>query len=128
MDETPSPRKKYQRPGPRPRTDGAARKFTLKAIFGLTPEDYDEMAKSQGGLCAGCKKKCAIGRRLCVDHCHKTGEIRGLLCGKCNMACGMLDDDPDLMESLAHYFRTSRTGRFVPEQPPWSHTKKRAKP
>jgi predicted nucleic acid-binding Zn-ribbon protein len=52
--------------------------------YGLTPEAYRQLLESQGGACAICRKACATGRRLAVDHDHGTGEIRGLLCAMCN--------------------------------------------
>lgn len=41
--------------------------------------------------------------RLQVDHNHKTGEVRGMLCGPCNRAVGLLKDDPERMAALIHY-------------------------
>lgn len=56
----------------------------LKKAYGITEEDYQQMLTNQGGLCGVCKKPQKSGRRLAVDHCHKTKRIRGLLCQSCN--------------------------------------------
>ena len=55
----------------------------LKKIFGITAEDYHRMLEMQNYGCAICKNK-PRNYRLAVDHCHKTGKIRGLLCKRCN--------------------------------------------
>lgn len=71
--------------------------------FGLTVSDYDQMLVAQGGVCAICKKQCSSGRRLHVDHDHKTGVVRGLLCGRCNPALGAFDDSPALLAAAITY-------------------------
>ena len=59
---------------------------------------FREMLDDQGGKCAICETQCATERELAVDHCHKTGKIRGLLCMRCNTALGAFKDDPLLLE------------------------------
>jgi recombination endonuclease VII len=82
----------------------------LKEYYDLTLENYQRMLEGQQGLCACCSKsetsfdkKHQTLRRLNVDHCHKTGKIRGLLCGRCNRALGLLEDDPELVKALLRY-------------------------
>lgn len=65
----------------------------LKKQYGLTVEQYELLHQMQNGLCYICRLperggKTDRGRRLAVDHCHKTGLIRGLLCSKCNGSLG----------------------------------------
>lgn len=60
-------------------TDGAREK-RLAAVFNITPDEYDKILAHQGGKCAVCKKPPKPGKRLAVDHDHKTGIVRGLLC------------------------------------------------
>ena len=61
--------------------------------FGITLAEYDEMFDAQAGVCALCGKPESLNRRLAVDHCHDTGQVRGLLCFKCNTAIGALGDN-----------------------------------
>jgi hypothetical protein len=60
--------------------------------FGLTPEDYDTLNKAQGGKCYACGRL-PIRQRLSVDHDHKTGLVRGLLCNVCNRTLGHIERD-----------------------------------
>lgn len=75
----------------------------LKFEYGITLEQYETMLKSQEGLCKICKLQCSSGKALSVDHCHKTLRIRGLLCGKCNKALGLFNDDPILIRRAGEY-------------------------
>lgn len=84
------------------------RRINLKKMYGITPEQYDEMMVSQGGVCAICHKTCQTGRRLSVDHNHATGAVRALLCGKCNTAIGMFRDDPTLIGRAQDYLEHHR--------------------
>jgi AraC-like DNA-binding protein len=79
------------------------REIHLRNKFGLTPDEYDRIFKAQAGLCALCKSPPTPGISLHVDHDHGTGEIRGLLCVRCNNAIGLLREDPDLMRRAARY-------------------------
>lgn len=85
----------------------------IKYVFGMTREDYDHLLASQGGSCAICQTKSPIGRRykngriekFSIDHCHRTGRIRGLLCMKCNMSIGQFDDSLPLLQKAMEYLR-----------------------
>lgn len=55
--------------------------------YGLTKDRHAEMREAQNGLCAVCKERPCTH----VDHCHKTGAIRGLLCGRCNVGLGFYE-------------------------------------
>lgn len=59
--------------------------------YGITVEQYEFMLAAQGGLCGICRKPPGR-RRLAVDHDHETGEVRMLLCDRCNMAVGIIED------------------------------------
>ena len=78
----------------------------LKRNYGITLEDHSRMFESQGGVCAVCKKP-GDGRwsQLCVDHDHVTGKVRELLCRRCNMILGQVDDSSLLLHELAAYLR-----------------------
>jgi hypothetical protein len=64
---------------------------------------YQYMLDKQGGVCAICKKVCSTGKSLAIDHNHKTGEVRGLLCGKCNRGLGLFCDSKDLLLVAYNY-------------------------
>jgi hypothetical protein len=65
----------------------------LKKKYGLTLSDYKRMHEAQGGACAICRRQrpAENRRHLHVDHCHKTGKVRGLLCSRCNLLLGVLE-------------------------------------
>ena len=69
------------------------RAHRLRSEYGLSVEDYERMYKDQDGLCAICGKPDQRYKNLAVDHCHTTGEVRGLLCRLCNTGIGALGDD-----------------------------------
>jgi len=73
--------------------------------FGLTIEDYSNMAKDQDGKCAICGSAIgdSAGRRLYVDHNHSTGKVRGLLCSSCNFGIGNFKDSVELLRSAIKY-------------------------
>lgn len=84
------------------------RKSSLKQSYGITIEDYNIMFHNQNGCCAICNKHILEldqkkKKNLCVDHNHETGEIRGLLCDKCNRGIGFLQDNADIILSAYNY-------------------------
>jgi hypothetical protein len=82
------------------------RESKLKYRFGITVEQYDEMFNEQKGRCAGCNKhQSELIKRLYVDHNHQTGNIRGLLCGNCNLALGNAKDDVIILTKLIEYLK-----------------------
>ena len=83
----------------------SVRKTILKRK-GITPEDYDKMLAEQDGRCAICRTdKPRSGRAFAVDHNHRTGKGRGLLCESCNRGIGYLGDDPARLDAAAAYLR-----------------------
>lgn len=74
----------------------------LKQRYGITAEDYDKMFAVQQGLCAVCNKN----SKLDVDHDHKTGVVRALLCKGCNVALGRVQDNPTTLRKLAEYLES----------------------
>jgi hypothetical protein len=69
--------------------------------YNLSPEQYASMRAKQGGRCAICNSDFS----LCVDHNHKTGFVRGLLCRRCNMMLGHLNDDVAALERAIQYLQ-----------------------
>lgn len=61
------------------------------------------MLASQGGVCAACGTDEPGGRGWHTDHSHKSGEVRGVLCGYCNVALGMMQEDATRLRKLADY-------------------------
>lgn len=73
-----------------------------EARFGLSPGQYAQMLAAQSGACAICERP-PIRRALAVDHCHATGQVRGLLCHQCNQALGLFQDDLPRMSRAILY-------------------------
>lgn len=69
--------------------------------YGITLEDFIRMAVVQNGQCAICK----TSTKLCVDHCHESGQVRGLLCRKCNSAIGLLQESVEVAARASQYLR-----------------------
>lgn len=87
----------------------------LKAKYSITEEIYDKILKKQEGKCAICKCHQHY-QRLSVDHSHKTGQVRGLLCMHCNRALGHMFDSPLRLRSAADYIdRALKAWREVNE-------------
>ena len=76
------------------------REYQLKSLYNVSTEVYDLMYSQQGGACKICRKNFDS---LCVDHDHKTGNVRGLLCHKCNKAIGLLEDDISNLSNAITY-------------------------
>jgi len=77
----------------------------LKNLYGITFDEYNAIFEKQNGGCKICGKKLLNGRQLDTDHDHKTGEVRGLLCSKCNRGLGCFEDNPNLLEAGAMYLK-----------------------
>lgn len=75
--------------------------------YGINAQDYKQMFDKQNGVCKICKQSCVSRRFLSVDHCHKTGKVRGLLCVKCNTALGMLNDNIEYFTAAIKYLKNS---------------------
>jgi hypothetical protein len=73
----------------------------LGRTYGLSREEHRRLLEAQNGVCAVCKLPSR--RALCVDHCHATRQVRGLLCDKCNTALGLLGDDVRRMLAAVAY-------------------------
>lgn len=81
------------------------RDYDMRVKYGITHEDYDRMLAEQGGACAICNRLEADSRFgvLVVDHDHKSGNVRALLCNDCNLAIGKLQDDPAIIRAAVTY-------------------------
>ena len=84
----------------------------MQKNYGITLADYDRMVEKQDGKCAICEstEPRSNGARFAIDHDHKTGKVRGLLCGLCNTAIGKFKDDVALLQSAIEYLRDHADG------------------
>lgn len=100
-------RKKYYG---RPEIKRKFRNESLKKQFGLTIEEFDKMNLKQNGLCAICSRneRSERNKHLAVDHCHKNGAIRGLLCSNCNRALGLLEDSVEILKKAIDYLKRKK--------------------
>jgi hypothetical protein len=87
---------------PRDQLAERERRTQLKMRYGTTPEEYEAMERAQDGVCAICYRP-NPGRRMAVDHDHRTGRVRGLLCDPCNLGIGKLGDNSDRLRAAAMY-------------------------
>ena len=85
-----------------------SRDMNLRCKYGVSLIEYEKMVSERGGLCDICKKK-PSGKRhhsvLHIDHAHATNKNRGLLCGPCNTAIGLLREDTSLLIAAIAYLR-----------------------
>jgi hypothetical protein len=85
------------------------RKYNLPAKYGISAAAFAEKLLAQGGKCACCSTAFSFegvrNTRPCVDHNHETGEVRDLLCGRCNLAAGNVADSSLKAEQLAAYLK-----------------------
>lgn len=82
--------------------------------YGISREVWKTMAHNQGGLCFICREEGFLMKEgheatLMVDHCHRTGTVRGLLCHNCNRALGLLKDDPARLRQALEYLEGATT-------------------
>lgn len=89
------------------------KKRHLMSTYGISPETYMGAFGAQAGRCAICNKKqrhmfdkftSRVGK-MCVDHCHKSGRARALLCSHCNTALGMFMDDQRIVGNALNYLK-----------------------
>lgn len=75
--------------------------------YGISKEDFFSLLEKQDNKCALCGKTFVslFGRDLCIDHCHDTNKIRGLLCMPCNVGLGMLGDNEEGLMKALEYIR-----------------------
>lgn len=78
--------------------------YRLRRKYNMTVEMYNQLLQKQNGGCAICGRKPKT-KPLNVDHCHKTGKIRGLLCPPCNRSLGILGDNEDSLLKVIDYLR-----------------------
>lgn len=75
----------------------------IKYRYKVTIEEVNSIFENQGMCCAICGTDTPTKKGWCIDHCHNTGLVRGVLCSKCNTAIGLLDENIDTMTSAIEY-------------------------
>jgi len=96
---------KYKAPNA---TDTDNYDMIIRKKYGITLDEYNVMLKAQDNKCAICNNEDEVkGRKLAIDHCHTTGSVRGLLCGKCNRALGLFYDNRELLHNAIQYLQNS---------------------
>jgi hypothetical protein len=86
------------------------REGRLLKQYNLTPEEFTFMVLEQGGVCAVCE---LVPSALFVDHNHQTGEVRGLLCQKCNSGIGFLGDSLKSLEKAVNYLKRTDSKEII---------------
>jgi hypothetical protein len=91
---------------------------TALSVYGLTVEEYQALAEAQDHRCAICNEEGLALRELvsvadrkhvlAVDHCHEGGQVRGLLCTRCNSLLGMARDSEEILMAAVRYLQRSR--------------------
>lgn len=79
------------------------RRRMLKRNYGLSPESADKLFRDAGEKCEVCG---TAETRLCIDHCHTTGRVRGILCTSCNTFLGRIENNSSLLKNLETYLKT----------------------
>jgi len=92
------------------------RRRDLWKKYKITPEDWDRLYDEQLGRCAICLTTLAEVYRIHVDHDHRTGAVRGLLCPDCNHGLGKFGDDPETLVRASAYLVNAAATRMVAEQ------------
>lgn len=79
----------------------------LRSKYGIDLDEFQRMCEAQDFKCACCGEE----RDLVVDHCHKTGAVRALLCQRCNTTIGQVEENPDVLRAMIDYLSCVVTDR-----------------
>lgn len=82
---------------------GSAHERRVVKTYGLELGQYNQIYVHQGQVCAICQRARGIAKNLAVDHDHKNGLVRGLLCSRCNQLLGHLRDDWQAAQRIVNY-------------------------
>jgi hypothetical protein len=111
-------RRRSQKKGRLKRGSTHNRDYTLRKKYGIGLEEANERLAAQGGVCPICREDIEIpldDRKATgvVDHCHDTGEVRGILCNLCNRGLGGLRDSVRLLRAAAAYLEPAAPQPFT---------------
>ena len=87
----------------RKRASAATHDAYVGKAYGVSRGFYAQLREAQGGRCAICRRATGETKRLAVDHNHRTGDVRGLLCGPCNSLLAHCRDDVEMLRRAARY-------------------------
>lgn len=95
----------------KPRCKQWIRARNLRINFGITPEEFDAILNLQGGCCMICRttEPKGKGKGWCVDHCHKTGRVRGVLCAPCNFLIGLAQENERILMAAILYLESAKS-------------------
>lgn len=85
------------------RNKGRYRAVQMRRLYDVSLVWFLSQYAHQSGKCAVCRQPCTSGQQLSVDHDHRTGKVRGLLCKGCNLAIGNASENADTLRRLADY-------------------------
>ena len=90
------------------KANGKRRLADVRQNYGVSPEQYAEMLERAGGVCEICGRvPSEVSKKgPCIDHCHDSSKVRGILCAPCNMGIGHLRDDPEVLRKAIEYLET----------------------
>lgn len=93
----------------RRRANGKRRAADIKAKYGISRDQYEGMLERAGHVCEICGRdpREVSKKGYCIDHCHDSGAVRGILCHPCNAALGNFRDDVDVMRRAIEYLEKS---------------------
>ncbi len=101
-------RKRYAKAW-RKRNPEKVRANSIKQQFGISLDEYENIFEKQDGVCAICREPEPRYKFLAVDHCHHKGQVRGLLCSKCNPGLGLFEDSIESLKSAVRYLEKFNT-------------------
>jgi len=86
---------------------GSSRHYHLTRRYGISAEEADALLENQGNICAICQQPAnpQLKKPWHIDHDHKTGKVRGILCHSCNTALGNFNDDPEILDRALDYVK-----------------------
>jgi hypothetical protein len=90
------------------------RRKRLESLYGLTVTQAAGLARAQQHRCAICSTKLRSGNRRGIDHCHRTGTVRGVLCSQCNRGLGLFHDDVKALRRAVAYLQSDGVWSDVP--------------
>lgn len=83
----------------------------IRSLYGLSDKQFLDLLYAQHGLCSICQVAFSKRVRPVVDHCHGSGDVRGLLCHHCNTGLGLLGDNPQILKRAIKYLKGNQHGK-----------------